>query len=179
MEQGNSWEKQRSGFPNGQQATIRDLLAGRIQSGSKGFFPFITFGTCSPCVVLLSLCISNQLSFFKCHAHLFKVLGNKVLPLVSLVVVLAYWMLGLTLPSTESNILDVSNCTLPVWGSLYVSSVFENITDNVKNESDVPMTFWFSNFLLILLILLIPIQYHIWYINIFGIYPKSACFLKI
>ena len=54
------------------------------------------------------------LSIIGCH-HTLKVLGNKVLPLVCLVAILAYWMLGIALPSTDSSILDdnASNCTLP------------------------------------------------------------------
>ena len=46
--------------------------------------------------------------------HLYKVLGNKVLPLVCLIIIVAYWTSGVILPSSD-NILDdnVSNCTPP------------------------------------------------------------------
>ena len=63
---------------------------------------FITFG-------------ANPEYIIGCH-HILKVLGNKVLPLVCLVAILVYWMLGIALPSPDSKILDdnVSNCTLPL-----------------------------------------------------------------
>ena len=38
-----------------------------------------------------------------------KVFGNKVLPLICLFAILAYWTLGLALP-TPDNVPDVSNC---------------------------------------------------------------------
>ena len=47
--------------------------------------------------------------------HICKVLGNKFLPLASLVLIIAYWTLGLALPS-PGNILaadKVSNCISP------------------------------------------------------------------
>ena len=54
-----------------------------------------------------------------CYVHfpslyLYKVVRKKVLPLVCVVLILAYWTLGLTLPSS-SNVLDndVSDCSSP------------------------------------------------------------------
>ena len=46
--------------------------------------------------------------------YLYKVVRKKVLPLVCVVLILAYWTLGLTLPSS-SNFLDnnVSDCSSP------------------------------------------------------------------
>ena len=46
--------------------------------------------------------------------HLYKVVRKKVLPLVCVVLILAYWTVGLTLPSS-SNVLDnnVSDCSSP------------------------------------------------------------------
>ena len=78
------------------------LLAGGILPGSRYLCSFITFG-------------ANPEYIIGCH-HILKVLGNKVLPLVCLVAILVYWMLGIALPSPDSNLLDdnVSNCTLPL-----------------------------------------------------------------
>ena len=147
LEQRNRWEQ--GGKPN-DQPTIRDPLVGRIQSGSRFKFCFDVETHTHHRLVSLTLRRSSQLflslspSFASIKNHLCKVLGNKVLPLICLIVIIAYWILGIALPTPESNILNdnVSNCTWPVWGSFYASCVFDNLIDDDNKRVVFVLIFW-------------------------------------
>ena len=117
--------------------SLAHLILSNIRHLSRASeFTFARFwGTkFSPCSALLSVsqlkltCVTIRFDSVKhppdycghCH-HLCKVLGDKVLPLFCILAILAYWTLGLTLPSPV-NILNVSTCTSPLWGSFDQSS---------------------------------------------------------
>ena len=107
-----AWSKGIDDLKAGNKSRIKLVSQMTCQHGIFWLAKFSQVQNLSSFLLLVSTLVTKNVNIF--HQNLCKVLGNKILPLICLIFILAYWILGLTLPTAESLDDNLSNCTLPV-----------------------------------------------------------------